>query len=488
MAYDFHGPWSEVTSFSSPLYSRGSNIRFNQQYSQQWAIDRWISGGAPRNKLVLGLTGIATTFTLANITDAGVGAAVAGAGKTGPYLGHEGHTTYYRVCELIRNGAVYRFDEEQKMSYVVLEDQWAGYPTPKSMKEKVRFAYSRGLAGTMFWSLEVDDFKGTYCNAGQFPLLTAVYDTIQEMAPYAASVPTMKSFCYFTNWSPKYANLDARMDVRDVNTSLCSHLVYAFADIDRQNLTLVKSQPDDDDGTVWTKRGRYFTFNKLKADCPGLKTLLSVGGAYGHGFPLVVANADAMRTFARNAALYARDRDFDGIDIDWEYPRKLYREKFLDLIKAWAIDQWISGGAQRDKLVLGLTGQALTFTLADPNDTWVGASVLGPGTPGPYLGVEGRVPYYRVCELIQNGAVHHFDEEQKMAYAVLGDQWIGYPTPDSMKEKVLFAHSRRLAGTMFWSLEYDDFLGSYCRQGEFPLLTAVHDAMQEVAASPQLPI
>ncbi|XP_052799488.1 acidic mammalian chitinase-like [Mya arenaria] len=187
MAYDFHGPWSEVTSFSSPLYSRGSNIRFNQQYSQQWAIDRWISGGAPRNKLVLGLTGIATTFTLANITDAGVGAAVAGAGKTGPYLGHEGHTTYYRVCELIRNGAVYRFDEEQKMSYVVLEDQWAGYPTPKSMKEKVRFAYSRGLAGTMFWSLEVDDFKGTYCNAGQFPLLTAVYDTIQEMAPYAAS-------------------------------------------------------------------------------------------------------------------------------------------------------------------------------------------------------------------------------------------------------------------------------------------------------------
>ncbi|XP_052798455.1 chitinase-3-like protein 1 [Mya arenaria] len=387
----------------------------------------------------------------------------------------------------------------------------------------------------------------------------------------AIQVPTMKSFCYFTNWSPKYANLDARMDVRDVNTSLCSHLVYAFADIDRQNLTLVKSQPDDDDGTVWTKRGRYFTFNKLKADCPGLKTLLSVGGAYGHGFPLVVANADAMRTFARNAALYARDRDFDGIDIDWEYPRKLYREKFLDLIKvlrtvfeeeaartanprllltiavaagqqtvtesynipaitryvdyiqvmaydfhgpwshvtsfssplysrasnirfnqqnnqAWAIDQWISGGAQRDKLVLGLTGQALTFTLADPNDTWVGASVLGPGTPGPYLGVEGRVPYYRVCELIQNGAVHHFDEEQKMAYAVLGDQWIGYPTPDSMKEKVLFAHSRRLAGTMFWSLEYDDFLGSYCRQGEFPLLTAVHDAMQEVAASPQLPI
>ncbi|WAR04007.1 CHIA-like protein [Mya arenaria] len=206
MAYDFHGPWSQVTSFSSPLYSRGSNIRFNQQYSQQWAIDRWISGGAPRNKLVLGLTGIATTFTLANITDAGVGAAVTGAGKTGPYLGHEGHATYYRVCELIRNGAVYRFDEEQKMSYVVLEDQWAGYPTPKSMKEKVRFAHSRGLAGTMFWSLEVDDFKGTYCNAGQFPLLTAVYDTIQEMAPYASGQFTVQ-----TTERPPITTVDFRL-------------------------------------------------------------------------------------------------------------------------------------------------------------------------------------------------------------------------------------------------------------------------------------
>ena len=34
MAYDFHGPWSQVTSFSSPLYSRGSNVGFNQQLSQ----------------------------------------------------------------------------------------------------------------------------------------------------------------------------------------------------------------------------------------------------------------------------------------------------------------------------------------------------------------------------------------------------------------------------------------------------------------------
>ena len=34
MAYDFHGTWSKVTSFSGPLYSRASNVQFNQKLSQ----------------------------------------------------------------------------------------------------------------------------------------------------------------------------------------------------------------------------------------------------------------------------------------------------------------------------------------------------------------------------------------------------------------------------------------------------------------------
>ena len=34
---------------------------------------------------------------------------------------------------------------------------------------------------------------------------------------------------------------------------------------------------------------------------------------------------------------------------------------------------------------------------------------------------------------------------------------------------------------MFWSLEMDDFLGAQCNEGEFPLLTAVHDAILEMA-------
>jgi hypothetical protein len=38
---------------------------------------------------------------------------------------------------MIKNGAIHRWDDEQKTAYAYLEDQWVGYSNPKSMKEKV---------------------------------------------------------------------------------------------------------------------------------------------------------------------------------------------------------------------------------------------------------------------------------------------------------------------------------------------------------------
>ena len=64
---------------------------------QAWAVDLWISGGAPRSKLIMGLTGTATSFTLTNKTLTDVGSPVTGPGKQGPYLFSSGHVTYYKV-------------------------------------------------------------------------------------------------------------------------------------------------------------------------------------------------------------------------------------------------------------------------------------------------------------------------------------------------------------------------------------------------------
>ncbi|WAR04008.1 CHIA-like protein, partial [Mya arenaria] len=143
----------------------------------------------------------------------------------------------------------------------------------------------------------------------------------------------LKNFCYFTNWSPSLANFEARFDVENINATLCSHLIYAFANIDVVELKIVKSEIGDDNGSLTNKQGRYFEFNKLKIRNSELVTLLSISGTNGKGWFQVVASETSMQTFAQNVAIFLRDRDFDGIDLDWEYPLELYRNKFTQLLQ-----------------------------------------------------------------------------------------------------------------------------------------------------------
>ena len=44
-----------------------------------------------------------------------------------------------------------------------------------------------------------------------------------------------------------------------------------------------------------------------------------------------------MRSFTRNAIIYMRDRKFDGIDLDWEYPGEIgMKQEFTQLLQvAW---------------------------------------------------------------------------------------------------------------------------------------------------------
>ena len=64
-------------------------------------------------------------------------------------------------------------------------------------------------------------------------------------------------------------------------------------------------------------------------------TLLSVGGANARngGFIQIVNSPETMKLFSKNVAIYLRDRDFDGIDIDWEWPDDVYRNKYTQLLQ-----------------------------------------------------------------------------------------------------------------------------------------------------------
>ncbi|KAH9504026.1 hypothetical protein Btru_067561, partial [Bulinus truncatus] len=120
--------------------------------------------------------------------------------------------------------------------------------------------------------------------------------------------------CYFHNWAQYRPDLGKQM-AQNVDPKLCTHLVFAFAQL---NGTKIMPYEVNDD----TTNGQWRQFNDLKILNPKLKTLLAIGG-YTHGalrFHQMASTQANRADFISRAINLLRYWEFDGLDIDWEYP------------------------------------------------------------------------------------------------------------------------------------------------------------------------
>jgi len=174
MSYDFHGGWESVTGHNSPLYPPKDTSEVDPTLCTQWASDYWISQGCPRNKLVVGLATYGRGFTLVDRHINGTGAPARGLCTPGDFTREGGFLSYYEICQLLASGATVTRLEDQRVPYLVMGDQWVGYEDVESIGEKVAFIKDQELGGAMVWDLALDDFTGTFCNHGPYPLLQHV--------------------------------------------------------------------------------------------------------------------------------------------------------------------------------------------------------------------------------------------------------------------------------------------------------------------------
>ena len=141
-----------------------------------------------------------------------------------------------------------------------------------------------------------------------------------------------KRVCYFANWSNLRAHNQSRFYLSDIDLSLCTHILYAFAGIDVTNKQIKQTQAEDE--YLTGRQGRYYDFTALKRTNPDLKTLLSVGGQDSDlAFSGIVTSPETIREFARNCRIYLYDRGFDGIDIGWEFPESGNKDNLTALLK-----------------------------------------------------------------------------------------------------------------------------------------------------------
>lgn len=63
-----------------------------------------------------------------------------------------------------------------------------------------------------------------------------------------------------------------------------------------------------------------------------------------------------------------------------------------------SIEAWISNGAARNKILLGLAAYGRTFHLTNLNETDTGSPFNGPGEPGRNTLEPGLLAYYEVSK------------------------------------------------------------------------------------------
>jgi len=124
-----------------------------------------------------------------------------------------------------------------------------------------------------------------------------------------------KVVCYYANWAV-YRQGDAKFTPQNINPYLCTHLIYAFGGLGKDD-TLV---PFDEYQDI--EKGGFGKFAALKTYNKELKTMLAIGG-WNEGsrrFSPLVADRDRRQVFIKSAIRFLRQYNFDGIDLDWEYP------------------------------------------------------------------------------------------------------------------------------------------------------------------------
>jgi len=129
---------------------------------------------------------------------------------------------------------------------------------------------------------------------------------------------------YFIEWGIYGRNYQPA----DMPLEKVTHINYAFANIGADlrialgdsYAAIDKSYPGDD----WDQpyRGCYNQINNvLRAQYPHIKTLISVGGWTWSGlFSDVALTSQSRAVFAESCVEFIRTYNFDGVDIDWEYP------------------------------------------------------------------------------------------------------------------------------------------------------------------------
>jgi len=156
--FDFHGTWELRTNQQSALFvPRGAPD--NPDFSGDVAINGWLTRGAPRDELVLGMPYYGQGWTGTNL---GLFSTATGPAK-GTFA--DGNEDYKVIKTLLAQGYTLHRDWRAGHSWVSNGTNFWTYDDPAQILQKTAYIRSKGLGGAMMWSLDGDDENASLTRA-----------------------------------------------------------------------------------------------------------------------------------------------------------------------------------------------------------------------------------------------------------------------------------------------------------------------------------
>ncbi|GAA1145746.1 hypothetical protein GCM10009630_50460 [Kribbella jejuensis] len=158
--YDYHGPWENLTNQQSALRGPAGDPT-TPEFSSRVTIDAYLSRGAPRDKLVMGVPFYSHGWT--GVTNQNHGLFQP---STGPAPGtFEAGTDDYRYLKAqLANYTVYR-DNRAGFAWLFDGTTFWTWDDPVEMARKAQYISQRDLGGAMIWSLDGDTANGELISA-----------------------------------------------------------------------------------------------------------------------------------------------------------------------------------------------------------------------------------------------------------------------------------------------------------------------------------
>ncbi|XP_060532721.1 chitinase-3-like protein 1 [Cylas formicarius] len=126
-------------------------------------------------------------------------------------------------------------------------------------------------------------------------------------------------FCYFASWTV-YRPGDGKFDVDNIDPFLCTQVSFAYVGVNSNgSLEVIDPHQANSNGLDGLNR-----FAALKKVNPDLQLFISIGGwnESPDKYSNILADPSLRQSFIDSAVAFLDQYQFDGIDLDWDYPSR----------------------------------------------------------------------------------------------------------------------------------------------------------------------